>query len=208
MHNSWDKFHIQSQYIHVFKIYPIFLSKPLTLRLCMPANNIDVTSEYPVRAICQEINSLFSRVVTRTVAYLLYDYLHTRRNIFSLFFFICLSNIYSITSFLLYLNWYFFFLPRLLFHQFMQLLIFECQICRSVSLFSEWTNWIIRQVYIIFSAIHKCISSKRNFSSSCNEISKLNVRWTLNQIFSIHECRFMILELHLKHALKFDSKHF
>lgn len=112
MHNSWDKFHIQSQYIHVFKIYPIFLSKPLTLRLCMPANNIDVTSEYPVRAICQEINSLFSRVVTRTVAYLLYDYLHTRRNIFSLFFFICLSNIYSITSFLLYLNWYIFFFYR------------------------------------------------------------------------------------------------
>lgn len=62
----------------------------------MPANNIDVTSEYPVRAICQEMNSLFSRVVTRTIAYLLYDYLNTRMHIFSPIFFICLSNIYSI----------------------------------------------------------------------------------------------------------------
>lgn len=62
----------------------------------MPANNIDVTSEYPVRAICQEMNSLFPRVVTRTIAYLLYDYLNTRRHMFSPFFFICLSNIYSI----------------------------------------------------------------------------------------------------------------
>lgn len=149
MHNSWHKFHIQSQYIHVFKIYPIFLWKPLTLRLCMPANNIDVTSEYPVRAICQEMNSLFSRVVTRTIAYLLYDYLNTRMHIFSPIFFICLSNIYSIIFNLMI----FFFYQSFHFSYW----LFTC---RSVKFFSECL--IINELqqfesYTNFSAIHECI---------------------------------------------------